>query len=386
MRPLLPLLLLACAPEASKDAADTDTDGAAAVNPADADADGTVSSAEWLAWFEAPGPHDVGFRLTELTYDDPTTGGKRTIKLSLWYPAGPSDGLYATFSGPHAPDDVRQEPPVAPGSFPLMIFSHGHQGNMDNCAHVMARFASHGWIAAAPEHTGNTLSNFGDRKTEIYVQRPLDVSAALDHLESADPLASQLDGRVYGTGHSFGGYTTFLLAGGTWDVDYWAAQCPSEPSNPFCSTWSPKLEARMRAGAAEPRITAAATLSGGNWGQLRESGFAAIDRPLLQLSGAIDPSVTNEGSSDPIWRDLPAGDKVRVDLAHGDHHAYTDFAGSGGTIPGSSKDALPADRSLRITDVYLLAFGARHVLGREGLDELLDGTLAVDEDVTLSVK
>ncbi|MCB9664839.1 MAG: hypothetical protein H6732_12060 [Alphaproteobacteria bacterium] len=390
MHRLLPLLLAACAVDASKDADDTDpgtdTDGPD-VDPADADGDGTVTAAEWVAFFEVPGPHDVGFRLTEFTYADPTTDAPRTLRLSLWFPTDATGAQYATFTGPLAPDDVLLDPVAADGTFPLAVFSHGHQGDMDNCAHVMTRMASHGWVVAAPEHTGNTLKDGGGRTTEIYVQRPFDVSATLDHLLQADPLAPQLDGRVYATGHSFGGYTTFLVAGAGWDVDHWDPICQGSSSDPFCSTWSPKLTALMRQGASDDRVLAAATLSGGNWGQLREAGLATVDRPLLQLSGALDGSVTNDGSSDPIWRDLPAGDKVRADLAHGDHQSYTDFAGAGaGIIPGTSRDALEGQRSLRLVEVYLLAFGAKHVLAREGLDPVLDGTLVVDEDVTLSTK
>lgn len=355
----------------------------------DTDTDVPVrDEAAWLAALEAPGSYRTGFHRGGLTYADPAGEGDRTLELSVWYPTHATGGPIATFTGPKAAEGVQLDVEPADGRFPLAIFSHGHQGDMDNVSHLMAHLASHGWIAAAPEHTGNTLSDPSERTTAIYLQRPKDVSAAITHLLDADPtFAEHLDGRVYAFGHSFGGYTIYLLAGAGWAVDHWAPLCEGGDDDAVCNGWNDTVEAGLAGPLADARISAFATLSGGNWGQIREAGFATVDRPLLQMSGALDGSVSNEGASDPIWRDLPAGGRTRVDLAHGDHQTYTDFAGvGGGVIPGTSPDALPTDRAQRLTRVWVAAWGAHHVLGEAGLDGLLDGSVPIDVDGSVSTK
>lgn len=338
--------------------------------------------------FAAPGPYRVGYRETSVTYDDPVSEAERTLRVGLWYPTDDTSGRPMQWLGPHSPDDVLLETAAAPGPHPLFMFSHGHRGDIDNATHLMAHAASHGWVVAAPEHTGNTLSDGEERDTETYVQRPGDVSATIDALLADDSELGGLDGRIFATGHSFGGYTMFPLAGSGWDVDWWGASCADGLEDDFCSTWSPHLVAQMEAGKADDRIGAFATMSGGNWGQLREAGLATTSAPLLLISGALDGSVSNEANSDLAWRDIPAGHKMRVDIGHGDHQTYTDFADSlPGILPGTSADALDADRGYRVLYVHLLAWASSHVLGKtEGLSDILDGTLVVDDDLTLSWK
>ncbi|MCB9680669.1 MAG: hypothetical protein H6733_04285, partial [Alphaproteobacteria bacterium] len=306
-RLLLIALLVGCAGGTDVDAVDTDSD-----TPA-------PTTEDRVATYAADGPHYVASTVWTVTYADPASGADRSLRVTAWYPTPVNDSPRVRFTGPHAATDVQDDVAPATGPWPLILFSHGHQGNMDNVSHLMRHFATHGWVAVAPEHTGNTLADGDNRDTEIYVQRSYDVSAVLDDVLGDDDRFGGLDGRVFGTGHSFGGYTVFTLAGASWDVDYWDTACTDGSTDAFCSTWSTDLADLMRAGAADDRIAAFASLSGGNWGQIRETGFATLDMPLMQFSGGLDGSVTNEGSSDPIWRDLAAGDKVRVDIAHGDH-------------------------------------------------------------------
>ncbi len=346
-----------------------------------------LTEADRIATFEAFGPHAVAYRERSVTYTDPT-GGERTFRLGLWYPTTANSGATASFAGPRAPKDVWLEGAPEHGPWPIWLFSHGHQGNHDNTSRQLAHAASHGWVAIAPEHTGNTLADGSVRTTELYLQRITDSSAALDDVLRDDASLGGVTDEIFGTGHSFGGYSMFPLAGAGWDVDHWDRECAGSNSSDFCSTWTPTLAALFRAGATDDRIAAFATLSGGNYDQLRDGGLALVDRPLLQVSGALDGSVSNEGSSDPIWAALPAGNKLRVDLAHGDHQTYTDFAATAsGIIPGTHPDVIEAERGYRILDIYLHAFAAAHVLGEtDGLAAILDGSLEIDPDVTHSTK
>lgn len=345
--------------------------------------------AGWITRFEVRGPYAVGSSEGSVTYPDPATDGDRTNRLVVWYPTEATEGALAAYLGPRSAKDVLLDAPVAPGTFPLVLFSHGYQGDVDNGTNLMAWFASHGWVVAAIEHTGNTLADGDNVGTEIYLRRGPDLSATLDHLLGPHPLAASVDpARVLATGHSFGNYTLLSLAGAPWDVDGWQQRCDEGSTHRICADWTPAAAATLRSSARDPRILAFASLAGSGTEAFTAAGLGTIASPWLQLSGALDSSVPNETVSDPLWAALPAGDKVRVDLAHGDHQASMDFAGvAPGLIPGTSADAIPWERGHRLSYVYLGAFAQRYVLGGgEGLDGVLDGSVLVDEDVTVSVK
>lgn len=350
------------------------------------DIDDTDPAFDPVATAAAPGDFRVGYRVLDASYDDPAADGTRAVPVSVWYPTATTDASIVSFPGPHAAEGVQDAPPLADGTFPVAVFSHGHQGQPDNASHLMAHLASHGWLAIAVRHTGNDSLLDGTRTTAIYLQRPRDVSAALDAIE-ADPTFGPAAGpEVVAFGHSFGGYTTFLVAGASWAVDHWAPICEGGDTSSVCTGWSEALATKLGEDLSDDRVRAAVTLSGGNWGEIREAGFATVDVPLLQMSGVLDGSVTNEGSSDPIWRDLPAGGRWRADLAHGDHQSYTDFAGGAG-IPGTSPDALPTDRAQRLTRAFVTAFAAWQGLGDDAYAPIFeDPAVVVDEDVTLSSK
>ena len=82
---------------------------------------------------------------------------------------------------------------------------------------------------------------------------------------------------------------------------------------------------------------------------------------------------------------LPDGTYVRATLAHGDHQSYGDYAGTT-SIPGTNPDHLEGERSRRITEVLLGAWGAREVLGKSNLDGLLDGSVEIDPDLTVEAQ
>jgi len=97
--------------------------------------------------------------------------------------------------------------------------------------------ASHGYVVAAPDHLGNTLSDAvvaGGPTTEAQFEslglRPDDmgfVLAYLQELPGDDPLGAIVDGeRVGAAGHSFGALTTLRLLAQDRPIDVAVAQAP----------------------------------------------------------------------------------------------------------------------------------------------------------------
>ncbi len=181
----------------------------------------------------ARGPHPVGVRSTHLV--DPARDG-RSLAVELWYPAtdehaGATTDAYELFPGLEAvaQDAVRDATPRA-GRHPLVLFSHGFGGHRRQSTFLCTHLASHGYVVAACDHTGNTVFDVMQAAMQarsgapapdtaailrgFIGDRPADVTFLLDRI--LDGTAGGLDAhvdpeRIGVTGHSFGGWTTLAV-------------------------------------------------------------------------------------------------------------------------------------------------------------------------------
>jgi predicted dienelactone hydrolase len=115
-----------------------------------------------------------------------------------------------------------------PGTFPLVIFSHGFGAHRRQSTFLCTHLASHGYVVAAMDHTGNTVfetmqmimtKQMGGPPPEIdeflpdmIVARPADASFVIDRLVAgaAEGVAAVDAARIGMAGHSFGGWTTLM--------------------------------------------------------------------------------------------------------------------------------------------------------------------------------
>ncbi len=185
------------------------------------------------------GPFPTGVRTASLV--DETRD--RTLAVEVWYPADAADtgadladdtkDRYELIPGlPTATQDaVRDARPVAGGRFPLVVFSHGFGGHRRQSTFFCTHLASHGYVVAAMDHTGNTvldvlqmtLAARGGATVpeplsflETFIEaRPRDVRYTIDRVldgAAADVAALVDDERIGMSGHSFGGWTTLAMA------------------------------------------------------------------------------------------------------------------------------------------------------------------------------
>lgn len=330
-----------------------------------------------LTWpVELDGPYQAGHRTVEITYEALSTGQNRTIMLHLWYPTEATSGDDVAYVGLFADDAVYGNAPLAApavgDAYPLHVHSHGDLGYAGSSPYLMRHFATHGWIVAAPDHTGNTIvDNISPRPSWMYTVRLEDISATLDHLQELpdeDPLAGMIDpNQAVLSGHSYGAYTTLGLAGADYDLERVASICAEEPSG----ACAPEVLSLFEAGLFEPRVVAAIPMAPGNYAMYGADGVAAVEVPTLHMTGSEDRPEANEN----IWSALPAP-AVRVHVAGGCHQLFA----LGGC------ELIDDDTGLPIINGYALAFARHHLLGDEGVSGLLDGTTPLDEAVTLSVK
>jgi predicted dienelactone hydrolase len=321
---------------------------------------------------EADGPFHVGYRAFAITYQPPGSTGPRTVTVNLWYPTWSEAGEPARYLGLQLDRAVHTGAPPAPpaydGGYPVLVYSHGDRGFGGDAAHLARRFASHGWVTAAPDHTDNTLRDTqGENHFAHYVHRPADLSATIDALAALpadDPLAGKLrTDRVIAAGHSRGTYTMWALAGAAYDLVAIDARCAAGDFDGPCD---PADRAVFAAGLRDPRVAGAILLAGGfSDGWFGASGPRVVEAPLLWMTGTADP----QGVGDR-WADAQASDVVWVDIEGACHLSFT--LGVCATLPGPDGYA--------IVEAYALAFARRHLLGdtSPSLSALLDGSHVPD--------
>lgn len=348
--------------------------------PADDTAGDTAPSEDLAATLPAPGPHGVGYSETSLVYTpDVPDAAPRTLRLALWYPTTATSGDLALYHGLWPSQVARDGAPVEEGAFPLVVFSHGHQGYAENSSFLMEHLASHGYVVAAPDHTGNTTFDDPSRDVTIYALRPLDLSAVLDAVlgDGVQPVAGHVDRVVAALGHSFGGYTMFALAGAAYDLDGIEATCAGGDPDELCDGLDEAWLARFGEGFAEPRLPAFLAMAPGDEGRFGADGFGSIAAPLFHMSASLD----NDAHNDLVWSYLAAGGtgrRLRLDLVDGGHQSFTDYADVIEDVP------LDRERGFRLVDAYTLAW-LRAVGGDAAVEPLLDGTLVLDEAGALTV-
>ncbi len=155
----------------------------------------------------------------------------RPLVVEVWYPA---DECYR---GLDLDADRRDRYQVLPGfpkssqksvrdadprdqEFPLILFSHGFAGHRRQSTYYTTHLASHGYVVAAVDHAGNTVTDMvaGGGAPRLVgfdaamAERPRDLGYVLEQMVSDEMVLAggpAVDpNRVGATGHSFGGWTT----------------------------------------------------------------------------------------------------------------------------------------------------------------------------------
>jgi dienelactone hydrolase len=155
------------------------------------------------------GSYPVGVRTLYLS-----RGVDRPLPTTVWYPAA---GVAVATDAPGAP---AVDALVAPGRFPIVLFSHGLSSRPEHHAALTVRWAAAGFVVVAPAYPHTKLGAARFDRGDVRRQ-PADawhVLRAVQTLDSTldDPFAGHLDAtRVAAVGHSAGGYTTagLLTAG-----------------------------------------------------------------------------------------------------------------------------------------------------------------------------
>ena len=180
------------------------------------------------------GPFAAGVRTESLRR------GGRSLPIEVWYPADgvpagadladPTRDHYELLPGfPSSWQDAVRDAAPRAGRWPLVAFSHGYGGHRRQSTFLCTHLASHGYVAVAVDHTGNTVFDVlhmvvamqtggprpdpDTRLRDFIAARPADVSFTIDSvLAGAGGVAGVVDPERIGmSGHSFGGWTTLRV-------------------------------------------------------------------------------------------------------------------------------------------------------------------------------
>ncbi len=301
------------------------------------------------------GNYGVGFRSFKVNYRPPLATEDRELLSYVWYPSEVTSGEKANYVLRNSDQAIVEAAPAPLSKLPVVIFSHGHQAYAAVMSQLMEHLASHGYIAVAPTHTGNTVTNGDNRKTEIYYQRPLDIKATLDQLKMLNPELSELIGeQVILVGHSFGGYTGFALAGAEYQVETLSASCGgAEPRRGYCETIDADKEMLFKTGFEDSRILGLVSVDSGDFDLFGKEGFSKLSIPVLHMVAEQSGHAPGQTLSDSYWQALKHPGDVRILMKGAAHNDFVDSCGAGLNIRCSM---LPAPLVIGPTNAYILAF------------------------------
>lgn len=213
------------------------------------------------------------------------------LMAALWYPAAAATakviGQDAVFQGA----EVMIDAPSLPGLHPLVLFSHGSGGNMDNMGWLAADLVAKGAIVLGVNHPGSTSRDSTAWQSARSWDRPADLSAALDAVLADPDWAGRIDpARISVLGFSMGGATALHLMGVQTDRARFAAHCHAAPDAPDChfltqggvdlTTLPPEWEANHR----DPRISSAVVIDAGYSHAMTPESLAAVAQPVLLIN------------------------------------------------------------------------------------------------------
>ena len=321
-----------------------------------------------LAPYTEFGSFHIGHKQIEHTYVPLEGRPERTITIDIWYPTTDIEGAIGSYLY-GIDEDVFENATIADSihveGYPIHLHSHGYQGWGATSSFLMRYFASHGWIAIAPNHTNNLLADHVDPlPTEHFIHRSLDLKYSLDVLADDDLFLSknlQMN-NVLMSGHSFGAsYSTWGISGASYDQIEQSCETGDGLEEGSCS--NQELSIFTSGMLSDDRIQAALPLAG----TIRktffgETGYKNVQVPILFMSGTED----NHQSAQEHYDEISDINFSWLSLEGACHQSF-----ALGQCP-----TLDVPTGFDIVQTYALAFARKHILHieNEDIENLLHGT------------
>lgn len=248
---------------------------------------------------------------------------------TVYNPAAPGK-LYFVETIKHEWQDAKRNRPVPvkiyyPAtkgeSLPVIIFSHGLGGSRDGYEYLGRHWASRGYISVHVQHRGSDdavwrqnsqiMKSMKEAAADIEnaINRPLDMSFAIDQLEVLNRQENPLQGkinlsRIGAAGHSFGAFTVLAVGG----------QIFITPQGKEFTLADKRIKAAIAMSAPVPQKVDLA------------KSLGSINIPFLHMTGTLDDSPV--GETTPVQRRLPydnitGSEQYLLTFNGGDHMTFT---------------------------------------------------------------
>ncbi len=244
------------------------------------------------------------------------------LNVAVWYPAS-SKGIteYAGENPAFIGVAVIRDAPPVPGVHPLLVISHGYNGNWRNLSWIAAAMAAQGYIVAAPDHPGTSTFNQDPADAKMLWRRPHDITQVIDSVIHSPGLFGETDkDRIAALGHSLGGWTVMSLAGARFDPARFMHDCRRHPQRGDCRLTAKlgideaRSQEKLSASHRDARIRAVVSLDLGLAPGFTPRSLHDIDLPVLILAARVDRLAQ-----------LPAGQESKY-LAAGMRAQWRQFA------------------------------------------------------------
>lgn len=275
---------------------------------------------------DQPGPWVVGADNDRVEGPDGLS-----LPLEIWFPAASADETLWAYEDLFTSAAREGGVPDCAEPRPVVMFSHGNGGVRFQSWFFTEHLASHGYLVAAPDHVGNTAFDLGEvPHSRLIERRPLDIVAAYEHLlaraqNTTDPLYGCVDpdaGYIM-SGHSFGGFTTFALAGAALELEASRTLCADE-GGWLCEdleTWAAEHPDQAELDGADDRVFAALPMSPAGY-EVLVGGLDRVEAPLMLLSGLDDTLTPWEAQAQRLYGGLP-GRRALVGIAGAGHYSFS---------------------------------------------------------------
>ena len=293
------------------------------------------------------------------------------LRVTIWYPAAANAREEAQWVGPRivpligagrgAPDAALADGPRRP----LVVLSHGFGGAASDLAWLGAALAAHGFIAVALNHPGNNaLEGTTVEGFALMWLRATDLAATIDAMLSDRTFGERIDpARIGAAGHSLGGYTVLVAAGGLTDPSRLQAFCRSPAADVLCTPQRGILELRQKSQALlgsdpefqkrhahagdsyrDQRIRAVLAMAPGPGPALTPEGLAKISIPVALVAGSSDEVAPATSGAEAIGKAIPRAALTLI--PHAGHFAFVGTCTLAGWlfIPAVCREPDGADR------------------------------------------
>lgn len=244
-------------------------------------------------------------------------------------------------------------PAKGAGPWPVILFSHGLGGSRDGYEYLGRCWASHGYVSVHIQHVGSDTSVWKGQGREAMgamkrasadpqnlIQRPQDVTFAINQLEKLNAQAGAFKGRldlkhIGMAGHSFGAYTTLAVAGELFTV-----------AGRDRSLADPRIKAAIAMSSPAPRDRTDDDL---------DHAFSKIVVPVFHMTGTEDASVIRDTT--PAQRRIPfdhsCDQRYLVTFAGADHAIFSGFNRNLSAEKGQRIQSLICHATVAFWDAFL---------------------------------